>query len=289
MRPSKTRPEGRGRRAALLISVCLSAAAVVGLREIRASAAPLPSFSSLGDGLVTLDRGLASARTRIAVRAALRENRVVAPFPIGVEAADDGVVILRGAVPDPTARSVAVGVAAAAPGVKRVVDELRVDSGVARPLLGRTVGTIMDDAALELRARLAFCLRSDLEGSRIGLHAYDRTLILSGSIAREEQRQTALRVARDVPGAVGVMDALDMDGSNAAVRASASVAEREAAARRALSETPQLARYGLKVRVEDGRAVVTGTVSEPMEKDLAELVVRIAFGPVVENAVEIGS
>lgn len=173
-----------------------------GLWLWRTGRAPGPG--DLGD----FRQKLGDARVATSVEAALALNRRLAGQPVRVSARG-GRVTLAGQVADAERRALALELAAAVPGVTDVRDalELAVPEPAA-PGDGRTLGERLDDQALEAKVRLAFSLHRGLEGARLEVAVRRRVVRLSGSVTGAEQRRLALRLAADVPDAVGVEESL---------------------------------------------------------------------------------
>jgi osmotically-inducible protein OsmY len=202
---------------------------------------------------------------------------------IGVE---DGAVTLAGRVPDEELKRRAEAVAAAVPDVRDVTNRLEVDPGAAPPAeAGRSLGESLDDKKLEVQVRLAFSLRRELSGTDLTVSAYRREVTLSGEVSSEAQQSLAIDVARHTAGVQGVLDQIRLRG--AAERPPSGTPERRAAVERALGQNENLARYLLRVDVKDGRIVISGTVRNGAERDLAGLLARDAAGGTVENAISV--
>ncbi len=150
---------------------------------------------------------LRDARTTLGVTTALHLVRSLKPYVVDA-ASEDGVVTLRGTLPHDDLRALAVRTAASVPGVRQVVDHVKVDPTVERTEAGaeRTVGESLDDHALEVQVRLAFSLNRELEGADIEVHSFKRRVTLSGEVAREAQRRLAVAVAKETPSVDGVVD-----------------------------------------------------------------------------------
>jgi hyperosmotically inducible periplasmic protein len=150
------------------------------------------------------------ARTTAAVRAAFRLNQALEDQPISVSS-EDGVVTLRGGVASAAGRVRAEQVAGATPGVRQVVNHLKIVATlVPSPGDARTLGEGLDDRSLEVRVRLALKLNRALEGSAIEVAVFRREVTLSGEVATRAQREEALRTARETPGAARVVDRLSL-------------------------------------------------------------------------------
>ena len=106
--------------------------------------------------------------------------------------------------------------ASAVPDVQRVVNEVRVNPGLAVPgSSGRTLGENFDDQALEAKVRLAFSLNRDLKGTQIDVRSYRRQVTLAGQVDTPAQHQLAIDIARRTPDVAGVTDQIGVAGQAA--------------------------------------------------------------------------
>jgi hyperosmotically inducible periplasmic protein len=149
-----------------------------------------------------------------AVKTAFELNRTLKPLPIHVSTEGD-VVTLRGDVPSEEAKAAAERVAAAVPEVRQVVNHMEVKGGPGEsPRAERTVSETVDDQALEVQVRLAMSLNRDLKGQDIKVDVFKRTVTVSGGLAKEAQRATAIEIARETPGVSGVTDRIRVIGED---------------------------------------------------------------------------
>ncbi len=235
------------------------------------------------ESLAEIGHELRDARVTAAVKTALSLNRTLRSSSIEVST-EDGVVTLGGRVEGEEERARAEALAAAVPGVARVVDQMQLAAGQS-PAPGRTLGETLEDQTVEVRVGLALSLDRELRGSDITVRAYRREVTLGGEVATQEQRERAVQTARDTASVAGVVDRIKV--RTRAARPEASRAERAAAAQRAVKANPHLAAYDLQVREEGDRLVLRGTVHQPVEKDLAVLLAREAAGGGVDDEVEV--
>jgi hyperosmotically inducible protein len=238
-----------------------------------------PELGAVGEAV---GRRIDDARLHAAVKAAFELNRRLAPLPLRIEA-EDGVVTLRGDVPDAATRALAEQVAGAVPDVRQVVSHLRLAASPASPRDSsseRTLGESVDDHALAVKVRLAVSLRRDLKDARIEVRAFRREVTLSGEVASAAQRDALVALVRDIPDVTTVVDRLRVAGAGAG-------ADR-AAVERALQGSEHLARYAIEVREERGRLVLRGRVGTGAEKELAGRVARDAAGAPVDNDLAVG-
>jgi osmotically-inducible protein OsmY len=282
------------------VTVALVLVAAVGLAVYawrgRAGAAPAPAPTgqklagrarALGEEarekLSEIGHELHDARVTASVRTALALNRGLRSYSIDVSS-ENGVVTLGGRVDGEDDRARAEALAAAVPEVTRVVNQIQVAAGPA-PAPGRTLGETLEDQTVEARVRLALSLNRELRGTDITVQAYRRQVTLGGEVGTDAQREEALQTARDTVSVAGVVDRIQVRA--VAARAGASSAERAAAAQRAVNANPHLTAFRLQVHEEGDRLVLRGSVSTPVEKDLAIVLAREAAGAAVDDAVEV--
>lgn len=281
------------KRAFALVMLAVLAGTVVYLWKYRP---PVPeSMGAAAHGVADDARGLASqareklgevgeelgeARITASVKTALELNRTLRPYSIDVST-ERGVVTLQGHVDGEETRARAEAVALAVPDVVRVVNHLLASSGPGRaaapPVAGRTLGESLDDRTLEVRVKLALSLNRELRGSDLVVQAYRREVTVFGEAVSLAQREAALRTIRETDSVQGVVDRIQVGP----------VAERAAAAQRALRSNPNLKAFDLEVHEEAGRLVLHGRVRTPAEKELAELLAREGAAAPVVNAVEV--
>jgi osmotically-inducible protein OsmY len=105
-------------------------------------------------------------------------------------------------------RTRAEAVAAAVPGVTRVLSQLAGTSGTpaAAPIAERTLGESFDDHSLAMQVKLALSLNQNLKGSDLTVQAYRRQVTLGGEVASPAQRELALQIARETASVGGVLD-----------------------------------------------------------------------------------
>lgn len=157
---------------------------------------------------------LQATKAAASVKAALELDRELKQYPLDVDAGDqEGVVVLRGEVPSEEAKSAAERRASAVPDVVRVVNEVRVNPGLAVPgSSGRTLGENFDDRALEAKVKLAFSLNRELTGTHIRVQTYRRQVTLTGQVNTPAQHELAVDIARRTPDVAGVTDQIGMAG-----------------------------------------------------------------------------
>jgi hyperosmotically inducible protein len=253
-----------------------------------------PSGSGLGEQARAFGEGaretlseigheLHDVRVAASVKTALSLNRGLRSSSIDVTA-ENGAVTLGGRVDGEEDRARAEALAAAVPGVTRVVNQIQVVAGPPQAP-GRTLGETLEDRTVEARVALALSLDRELRRADVTVQAYRREVTLGGDVGSEALRERALQTARETVSVAGVVDRIRVRA--VAVRPSASRAERAAAAQRAVNANPHLTAFDLQVREEGDRLVLRGAVRTPIEKDLAIVLAREAAGGGVDDGVEV--
>lgn len=232
--------------------------------------------------LSEIGHALHDVRVAASVKTALSLNRNLRSSSIEVTA-ENGAVTLGGRVDGEEERARAEALAAAVPGVTRVVNQVQVAGPAQAP--GRTLGETLEDQTVEARVALALSLDRELRGADVTVQAYRREVTLGGDVGSEVLRERALQTARETVSVAAVVDRIRVRA--VAVRPSASRAERAAAAQRAVNANPHLTAFDLQVREEADRLVLRGAVRTPIEKDLAIALAREAAGGGVDDGVEV--
>lgn len=129
--------------------------------------------------------------------------------------ADDGVVTLRGRVPDENAHMQAVQTARNTDGVLRLNDELTVGPVPAPETAGAvaTAGAVIDDARVTGTIQSKFFLDDEVKGRRIDVDTRGGVVTLRGEVADESERARALTLARATDGVSRVEDSLTINSS----------------------------------------------------------------------------
>jgi osmotically-inducible protein OsmY len=188
------------------------------------------------------------------------------------------------------------------PSARGFGDEARALGAEARDKLG-VVGHKIEDAALAGAVKTALSLNRTLRPHAIGVSSQAGVVTLRGRVPVEGLRSRAEAVAAEVPDVVRVLNEIQVLPSGAPAReevgspgesvdghpGAATVAERAAAAQRALRSNANVARFELEVRQEGERLVLRGHVGTLAEKDLAGMLAREGAGAPLDNLVEVSS
>jgi len=139
----------------------------------------------------------------------------------------------------------------------------------------RTTATQLEDQTIEMKA--SHRLREQLgERARINVTSYNRRVLLTGEVASEADRQTALRVVRGVENVLGLIDELALMGSPSLIARSADVLV-TARVKAALVDAKDLSANAFKVTTERGTVYLMGLVT-PREADRATEIARSISG-----------
>lgn len=151
------------------------------------------------------------ANLRANVRSKLRWNRNTSKLPIKV-AVDKRVATLAGVVPTEEQEVLALLLAANTPGIRRVVDQLRVEAqqGTAPKMPAESQREI-DDHTVTIRVKAALLFSSEALGSDIHVDTNEGVVTLSGMVASQEQRREIIELVRDIEGVRRVVDHLEPD------------------------------------------------------------------------------
>ena len=139
----------------------------------------------------------------------------------------------------------------------------------------RTTATQLEDQTIEMKA--SHRLREQLgERARINVTSYNRRVLLTGEVASEADRQTALRVVRGVENVLGLIDELAVMGSPSLTARSADALV-TARVKAALVDAKDLSANAFKVTTERGTVYLMGLVT-PREADRATEIARSISG-----------
>jgi len=229
-------------------------------------------------------------------------------FDINLKVAE-GYVLLKGHVSSPEQQKLALEAAREAKGVKRVVSDLDVQqdlSAVEAPERADSRPAIRNKSNDgEVAAAIAQSLRSlrddgDLRGFRINFDVADGSVVMKGTVASQEQRDLAMQVARNTRGVERVIDQLLVKKApaarsdepqtaafKAATSADPEIAEQVCSGLRRRKETGDLSGFSIDLTVENGAVILTGHVSNPEQRQLAEEIAKSTKGvcEVVNNLV----
>jgi hyperosmotically inducible periplasmic protein len=223
--------------------------------------------------------------------------------------AKDGVVALRGRVPDENAHTQAVQTAKNTDGVKQVIDELTIGpdprnlspestgavattGGAASDVASRAIA-LMDDARITSTIRSKYFLDDRVKGRRIDVDTKHGVVTLRGDVASDAERSQALLLARTTDGVERVEDSLSVNAAlDAPLSAAAGVSANQDVGQRfddATITTKIQAKFfldrdvkagAMEVTTKDGVVLLDGTVPTQAAKDRALALARDTEGVV---------
>ncbi len=228
-----------------------------------------------------------------------------------VVSAKDGVVVLRGRVPDENAHRQAVQTAKNTDGVRELVNELTIGpdvevpappAGSAREAVATTGAAasevaaralaLVDDARIVSTIQSKYFLDDRVKGRAINVDSRQGVVTLRGEVGSEAERAEALLLARGTVGVRRVEDSLavntSLDGVGAAPVEEAAAAVAGAAADTTVSTRIQ-AKYfldrdvkagAMTVTTKDGVVLLEGIVPTQAAKDRAIAIARDTAGVV---------
>ena len=222
--------------------------------------------------------------TTTKVRTALMLSKHVSPFDIDVNT-KQGAVKLTGQVPTEEVKAMAGVIAQDTSGVKELHNNLVVDPGAKpNPEAGRLTDRVAD---LEIKMIIedSFHKNPELKDKSIELVVRERKATLSGVVDTESQKTLAQQIAWGTQGVMAV-------ANNLSVTTPGTTPEDKLAKRVEfeLYSTKAFSLNTVQIHSLDGTVTLTGSVSSPAEKLLAEKIAQTVSGvrKVVNNLRVIG-
>ena len=233
-----------------------------------------------------------------------------------VVTAKDGVVVLKGRVPDEDAHRQAVQTAKNTDGVKQLVNELTIGPDLELPRASPPVSesareavattgaaasdvaaralALVDDARIVSTVQSKYFLDDRVKGRHINVDARQGVVTLRGEVGSEAERREALLLARGTAGVRRVEDSLSvnasLDGPGAAPSAE-SAAATAVAVSEAVTDTTITTRIqakyfldrdvkagGMDVTTKDGVVLLEGTVPTQAARDRAIAIAQETTG-----------
>jgi osmotically-inducible protein OsmY len=221
--------------------------------------------------------------------------------------ARDGVVTLKGRVPDENAHTQATQIARNTDGVRDVVDQLVVGpeaqagsrtptppvppappseavatSGSSLPDVESRGLTLFEDARITSAIQSKYFLDDTVKGRHINVDTSTGVVTLRGEVANEAERAKALQLARDTDGVQRVEDALTVNPQTASTPDIApSVSADEAITTKIRAQfflDPDVKVTPMKVTSSDGIVTLEGEVQSQAAKDRAIEIARQTDG-----------
>ena len=204
--------------------------------------------------------------------------------------ADEGVVTLRGRVPDENAHTQAVQTARNTDGVVQLNDQLTIGpvaESAASDAVG-TAGAVIDDARITGTIQSKYFLDDQVKGRRIDVDTRSGVVTLRGEVASEAERAQALTLARATDGVARVEDSLTINSSLAAAEAPDAATPGEQLDDATITTKIQAKFFldrdvkggGLSVSTTDGVVLLDGAVPSQAARDRALAIARETEGVV---------
>jgi hyperosmotically inducible protein len=160
---------------------------------------------------MVISEKLVEAKLVLSVKSALGLHKEFYSFDIGVNVEGNGVVILFGELPSKRLEQMAIRIASNVPGVSKVISKIKINPSLAvnkREEADRSLGEMIDDAAITAYVRSALALNKELSGADIKVSVFKRTVFLEGKVKSKYQKKLAIEVAGNVNNVKGVIEAL---------------------------------------------------------------------------------
>jgi osmotically-inducible protein OsmY len=208
----------------------------------------------------------ADAATAAKVKTALALSKRVSAFDLDVDS-DDRVVTLRGEVPSREVADLAFAIAAETAGVEQVRDEMVLDPAAeGDPEIARMASRV-DDLELKAAIQEAILEASDLRNTEVAVAVEGGQVRLTGRAPNSDQRYRAELVARQVPGATALDNAIAVQEALADPRRDQRLAE---SVEFVLYTSRAFDLQAIEIQAKDGRVTLSGPVRSRAEVLLAE-------------------
>ncbi|MGB9762033.1 MAG: BON domain-containing protein [Caldimicrobium sp.] len=138
------------------------------------------------------------------VKAKLIEDPITKARKIDVDTVN-GVVTLTGIVDSEAEITRAIEIAKSVPGVKKVVNNLRVGK--------RSIGSYLTDKEITAKIKAKFIADPELKAFSIDVDTLNGVVTLTGVVERESQKEKAVKLAKSVEGVKQVIVNIQVKGS----------------------------------------------------------------------------
>ncbi len=125
------------------------------------------------------------------VKARLIDDPITKARKIDVDTVN-GVVTLTGAVDSPQEIERAVEIAQSVPGVKKIVNNLRVEK--------RSIGSYISDKEITTKIKLKFISDPEIKAFSLDVDTVNGIVTLTGVVEKESQKNKAIELAKSVEG-----------------------------------------------------------------------------------------
>ncbi|MGC9142102.1 MAG: BON domain-containing protein [Caldimicrobium sp.] len=138
------------------------------------------------------------------VKAKLIEDPITKARKIDVDTVN-GVVTLTGIVDSEAEITRAIEIAKSVPGVKKVVNNLRVGK--------RSIGSYLTDKEITAKIKAKFIADPELKAFSIDVDTLNGVVTLTGVVERESQKEKAVKLAKSIEGVKQVIVNIQVKGS----------------------------------------------------------------------------
>ena len=200
-------------------------------------------------------------------------NEHLSPFNINTTT-NDGVVTLVGSVADEVQKQLATDLAKTFDGVKDVKNELTVVGTVVTQRPKKTWRQRVDDASLVAAVRSNLLYNRELKGLNIGVENDAGHITLFGVVGNEYAKQNIEKIVMETRGVESVTNNITVHAPQptdpvTAVTRTVSDEVTEARVKTNLLMNRYLTVRDLKVKVDNGLCILTGTVDSQAQHELA--------------------
>lgn len=200
-------------------------------------------------------------------------NEHLSPFNINTTTTE-GVVTLTGSVADDVQKQLATDLAKTVDGVKDVQNDLTVVGTVASQRPKKTWRQRIDDASLAAAIRSNLLYNKELKGLNIGVECDSGNVTIFGVVGNEFAKQNIEKIVMETRGVEKVTNNLTVHAKQptdpiTTVTRTVSDEVIEARVRTAIGLNRYLSVRNLKVKVDNGLCILTGTVDTDKQVELA--------------------
>jgi hyperosmotically inducible protein len=163
-------------------------------------------FAAVAAALMFVACTQSDAGITVKVKAKLAADSTVKASEIHVDTKNK-IVTLSGTVDGEAAKAQAVALARGTQGVADVVDNLTVQASQSAEA-SRSVGQVVDDATITAAVKTKLMADSVVGGLKIDVDTRDGVVSLNGPVKNQQEKDTAIRLARETNGVKDVKDNL---------------------------------------------------------------------------------
>ncbi len=172
----------------------------------RKSSSFLARFAAFAAVLMLVACSQSDAGITTKIKAKLAADSTVKASEVHVDTKDK-IVTLSGTVDSEAAKAQAVALARGTEGVSDVVDNLTIAPPPSAEA-SRSVGQVVDDATITAEIKTKLMADSVVAGLKIDVDTKDGVVSLNGPVKNQEEKDTAIRLARETSGVKDVKDNL---------------------------------------------------------------------------------